>query len=69
MGDVLYVDHTEVDERFRGHGLARKLVDAVIAYARESGEKIVPLCSYTRAQFKKDPSLHDALKAYPPGKG
>jgi predicted GNAT family acetyltransferase len=66
VGDVLYIDHTEVDERLRGQGVARSLVDTAVAYARANHALIVPLCPYTRSQFEKDPSIGDVLKELPP---
>jgi len=43
---VFVITHTFVDGAFRGRGVARSLVDAAVAYARENGYKIHPLCSY-----------------------
>ena len=48
-GEDAIVDHTWVDPTMRGGGDARRLVDAVVAWAREGNRKIVPVCSYVRA--------------------
>ena len=58
-GGPMDVDHTWVDPRMRGKGVARQLVDAGVAHARANGLRIRPLCSYVVAVFREDPSLAD----------
>jgi len=41
--------------------LLGKLVEALIADAREHGWKIVPECSYVAAAFKRHPEWADLL--------
>ncbi|MDR7102301.1 GNAT family N-acetyltransferase [Croceicoccus sp. BE223] len=60
-GDVLVADHTYVPDELRGKGVAAKLVDALIADAREEGTKIRPLCSYVVAAFRRHPEWKDVL--------
>lgn len=45
-GPDIVVTHTWVDPGRRGRGDAKRLVDAVVAFARGEKTKIVPLCSY-----------------------
>lgn len=59
------IDHTEVDPSLRGGGIARKLLDAAVAWARQTGTKITPRCSYVIVQFKRDASIHDVLAPEP----
>jgi predicted GNAT family acetyltransferase len=47
--------HTEVDPAMEGKGLARKLLDEMVAYARKNHFKVVPLCVYVQAQFRRHP--------------
>lgn len=54
-GDKLTVYHTEVDPQFEGKGFARLLLQRMVAYARENGLKVVPLCPYVHGQFKRRP--------------
>lgn len=49
------VYHTEVSPEAEGKGLAKKLLDAMVAYARTNNFKVVPLCPYVHAQFKRHP--------------
>ncbi|MEO1968948.1 MAG: GNAT family N-acetyltransferase [Sphingomonadaceae bacterium] len=53
--DVRVATHTLVPDSMRGKGIAGKLVDALIADARNEGFRIVPQCSYVDAQFKRHP--------------
>ncbi len=54
-------DHTEAPETMRGTGAALALVEHMIADARASGIKVVPLCPYVQAQAKKHPEWADVL--------
>ncbi len=55
------IDHTVVQEEFGGKGLARKLVEEGVAYAREKEVKIIPLCPYAKSRFERDKSIRDVL--------
>lgn len=57
----IVIDHTEVSESLRGGGIARRLLDAAVAWARQSGTKITPRCSYAVVQFARDKSIGDVL--------
>lgn len=65
VGSRMIIDHTEVDEALEGQGVARRLLDAAVAYAREHGETLVPLCPYARSQFEADPTILDVLGELP----
>ena len=54
-GSVRAAEHTLVPPEIGGRGVAGKLVEALIADAREQGFKIDPVCSYVAAQFKRHP--------------
>lgn len=62
-GELVIIDHTDVSEALRGQGAGRKMLDALVAWARSEGRKILPLCPYAKSQFDKDPSLRDVLSA------
>lgn len=59
---LLIIDHTEVPDAFRGQGVGLKLVERAVADARTSGKKIIPLCPFAAAQFKRHPEWADVLK-------
>ena len=54
-GNNLTVYHTEVSPQATGKGLARKLLAAMVAYARDNGYKVIPICPFVHAQFKRHP--------------
>lgn len=55
----LIIDHTEVSDTLKGQGIGKKLVEASVAYARKHGKKILPLCPFANAVFKKTPEYDD----------
>ncbi len=57
----IIVEHTNVEEEFGGRGLAGKLMDKMVEYARENNLKINPSCSYVQHKFKKDEAIRDVL--------
>lgn len=59
--DKFIIDHTEVDPKFGGKGLAKQLVLAGVNFAREKGVKVIPLCPYAKATIEKNTELHDVL--------
>ncbi|WP_343691750.1 GNAT family N-acetyltransferase [Chitinophaga sp.] len=54
-GGVLTAYHTEIHYTQEGKGLAKHLLDGMVAYAREHQLKVKPLCAYVHAQFKRHP--------------
>lgn len=51
----LTVYHTEVSPKAEGRGLAKVLLNAMVTYARANQLKVVPLCPFVHAQFKRHP--------------
>ncbi len=45
-GDEIAFTHTETDDRFRGHGLAGRLVQASLDAARERHLAVLPYCPF-----------------------
>lgn len=54
----LTVYHTEVSPKAEGKGLAKKLLETMVAYAREKKLMVIPLCPFVHAQFKSHPELY-----------
>jgi len=48
---ILSIWHTEVAVALRGQGIAAKLVDYAVTYARKNKLLINPVCSYAEARF------------------
>lgn len=60
-GSKFIIDHTEVNPEFRGRDVGKKMVHAAVDYARKNNVKILPLCPFAKAVFRKDESLADVL--------
>ncbi len=56
---AVIVDHTAVFDGFEGTGLGKQLVEHGVAWAREHGQKIMPLCPFARALFERTPAYQD----------
>lgn len=54
----LTVYHTEVDPKAEGRGLAKKLLEEMVRYAREKKLSVIPLCPFVHAQFKRHPDQY-----------
>jgi predicted GNAT family acetyltransferase len=53
--------HTEVPPAFEGKGVGRALVKAAMAFARERGEKVIPVCPFVAAYIARRPEYHDLV--------
>ena len=53
--DVRVANHTFTPPEMRGKGVAAKLMDALVADAREQGFKIDPACPYVADKFAENP--------------
>lgn len=58
---IISADSTEVKPALSGKGVAKELVLALIDYASEENLKIIPVCSYVIAFFKKNVAYHPLL--------
>jgi uncharacterized protein len=58
---LIIIDHTRVDNALQGMGVARRLLDTLVAWARTSGTRVMATCPYAKAQFEKDASIRDVL--------
>jgi predicted GNAT family acetyltransferase len=56
----MIIDHTEVNEH-KGEGVGTQLVDAAVAYAREHGIKIMPVCSFAKDILENNSRYADVL--------
>lgn len=58
---LIIIDHTEVPDAFRGQGVGLRLVTRAVEDARAAGGKIIPLCPFASAQFKRHSEWADVL--------
>jgi predicted GNAT family acetyltransferase len=60
----MIIDHTEVNQH-KGEGTGTQLVAAAVAYAREHGIKIMPVCSFARSILENNGEYADVLYTPP----
>ena len=58
-------ERTEAPASMRGTGAAMALIEHMIGDARASGFKIVPVCPYVSAQYRKHPEWSDVMVREP----
>ena len=58
---LINIDHTLVNPVLRGQGVARKLLDALVTWARATGTRVTATCSYAVGQFAQDESIRDVM--------
>lgn len=51
--DKIIIEHTEGFPGSEGKGVGLKLLDAAIAFARETGIRIMPLCPFARKMMDR----------------
>jgi len=59
---MIIIDHTEVPDIFRGQGVGARLVARAVEDARAAGKKIIPLCPFANAQFRRHKEWADVLE-------
>ena len=60
--DQVIIDHTGVPDAFRGRGAGLALVTRAVEEFRAEGRKVIPLCPFAAAQFRRHPEWADVLK-------
>jgi len=60
-GDRLIIPYVEAPPALRGTGAAGRLMEGVLAIAREQGLKVTPLCGYAAAYIRRHKQHHDLL--------
>jgi hypothetical protein len=59
--NVFAIEHTVVNPGNEGKGIARKLVEAAVDFARQYGYKIIPHCPYAKKVLESSDSYKDVL--------
>ena len=54
-GKNFVITHVGVHPNLRGQGVAGRIVEASLAYARENSLRVVPMCSYAAAYIRRNP--------------
>jgi predicted GNAT family acetyltransferase len=55
------ITHSEVDPKFRGHGLAGELARQTLDILRGRGDRVVPLCPFFAKYVAEHPEYDDII--------
>lgn len=61
-GNNFVITHVGVHPDLRGQGVAGKIVETGIEYARENSFRVVPMCSYAAAYIRRHPEYAELTK-------
>ncbi|MDR2231583.1 MAG: N-acetyltransferase [Tannerella sp.] len=61
-GGVMALEHTEVDDRFRGQSVGKIILLEIVDFARKNGLKIKPVCPFIVSMFKRYEDIRDVLQ-------
>lgn len=57
-GPNLTVYHTEVSPKLKGQGVGSQLLSTMVEYARSHQLKVIALCPFVNAQFRRHPEQY-----------
>jgi uncharacterized protein len=57
----IIIDHTEVDDAYRGQSIGKKLLMEIVEFARQNKIKIIPLCPFAKSVFDRTDEIRDVL--------
>lgn len=63
-GDTIVMVHVGVYPEHRGWGVAGKLTQATLEYARSKPLRVLPMCSYVAAYFRRNPEYAELMKPW-----
>jgi predicted GNAT family acetyltransferase len=61
-GKNFVITHVGVHPDLRGGGVAGKIVQVGLEYARENSLRVIPMCSYAAAYIRKHPEYAELTK-------
>ena len=61
-GENFVITHVGVHPDLRGGGVAGKIVQAGLEYARENSFRVIPMCSYAASYIRKHPEYAELTK-------
>ncbi len=59
--DKFIIDHTEVEDSYRGKSVGLELVKKAVEYGRTNKMKIMPLCPFAKKMFDTHTEFQDVL--------
>lgn len=59
--NTIIIDHTIVDESYKGKGIGNLLMNEAIEFIRKNNFKIIPECSFVKFLFNKYPERYEDI--------
>ena len=59
---LIIIDHTEVETGYQGKDVGKQMLYKIVEMAREKKIRVIPLCPYAAAMFKKIAEIRDVLE-------
>lgn len=63
-GKNFVITHVGVSPELRGQGIAGKIVQVGLEYAKEKSLRVVPMCSYAAAYIRRHPEYAELTKQH-----
>jgi predicted GNAT family acetyltransferase len=60
-GKNFVITHVGVHPELRGQGVAGRLVETSLEYARENALRVIPMCSYAAAYMRRHPEYAELM--------
>ncbi|WP_224995248.1 GNAT family N-acetyltransferase [Cesiribacter sp. SM1] len=57
----IIIDHTTVDDSLKGQGIGKRLLSNLVIFVRENQIRVIPLCPFATATFRKIHEWQDVL--------
>ena len=61
-GDTIVMTHVGVYPEHRGQGIAGKLTQVALEYAKERSFRVIPMCPYIAAYIRRNTQYEDLTK-------
>ena len=58
-GNNFVITHVGVYPEHRGQGIAAKIVEVSLEYAKQNSLRVIPMCSYAAAYIRRHPQYMD----------
>ena len=60
--DTFVITHVGVHPELRGHGVAGKLTQASLEFAKAKSLRVIPMCSYAAGYIRRNPQYAELTK-------
>jgi uncharacterized protein len=58
---IIAFTHTEVPDALEGRGIASRMAQVALEYAREQGLRVLPLCPFVASYIKRHPEYQSLV--------